>query len=186
MKLVKYKLGFKDVIPANSWMIEWLGVGSLNKSVAGGVSKNFEFNILSKGLYTRKTRNYKCLHITLRYSNPDFKISLYVCVHIKTTSWKFHILHPQNSQVILPVKFVNFLKIRLIFNIYCFWLFVNNFPHISPVHISKNKKCFNVKSLARRRRHKKTKMKKTKTLADFQICICVPLTSRELGFSSNR
>ena len=139
MKLVKYKLGFKDVIPANSWMIEWLGVGSLNKSVAGGVSKNFEFNILSKGLYARKTRNYKCLHITLRYTNPDFKISLYVCVHIKTTSWNFA-FYILRILKLFPVRFVNFLKIRLIFYIfYCFSMFANNFSHISRVHISKTK-----------------------------------------------
>ena len=142
MKLVKYRLGFKDVIPANSWMIEWLGVGSLNTSVAGGVSKNFEFNILSKGLYARKTRSYKCLHITLRYTNPDFKISLYVCVHIKTTSWNFA-FYILRILKLFPVKFANFLKIRPIFNIfYCFLMFINNFSRISRVHISKKQNVF--------------------------------------------
>ena len=41
------------------------------------------------------------------------------------------------------VKFENFLKSRLIFNIfYCFWMFVRNFSNIS----SADKKCLNVKS----------------------------------------
>ena len=160
-------------------MIEWLVVGSLNTSVAGGVSKNFKFNILSKGLYARETRNYKCLHIILRYTNPDFKISLYICVHIKTTSWNFA-FYILRILKLFPVKFANFLKIRLIFNIYCFLMFINNFSHISRVRISKNKKCFNVKSLTYYF-HKKTKI-----LAYFQICISALLTSRELGFSSNR
>ena len=160
-------------------MIEWLGVGSLNTSVVGGVSKNFEFNILSKGLYARETRNYKCLHITLRYTNPDFKISLYICVHIKTTSWNFA-FYILRFLKLFPVKFANFLKIRRFFNIfYCFSVFINNISHIWRVHISKNKKYFNVKSSTYYFR------KKTKILADFQICISVPLTSRELGFSSN-
>ena len=45
------------------------------------------------------------------------------------------------------MKFVNFLKSRLIFNIfYCFVMFVKNFSHISRVDISESKKCFNVKS----------------------------------------
>ena len=38
----------------------------------------------------------------LRYTNADLKISLYVCVHIKTIPWKFHILNPKNSWVICP------------------------------------------------------------------------------------
>ena len=142
MKLVKYRLGFKDVIPASSWMIEWLVVGSLNTSVAGGVSKNFKFNILSTGLYARETRNYKCLHITLRYTNPNFKISLYICVHVKTTSWNFA-FYILRILKLFPVKFANFLKIRPIFNIfYCFLMFINNFSRISRVHISKKQNVF--------------------------------------------
>ena len=44
----------------------------------------------------------------------------------------------------LPVKFVNVLKSRRIFNIfYCFWIFVHK---LSPAPISKSKRCFNVKS----------------------------------------
>ena len=40
-------------------------------------------------------------------------------------------------------KILNFLKIRLIINIFfCFWIFVNNFLHISRVHILKNKRSF--------------------------------------------
>ena len=101
--------------------------------------KNFEFNNLSKGLYAHKTRNYKCLHITLRYTNPDFKISLYVRVHIKRTFWNFA-FYILRILKLFPVKFVKFLKIRPIFNIfYCFSMFANNFSHISRVHISKTK-----------------------------------------------
>ena len=45
-----------------------------------------------------------------------------------------------------------------------------NFSRISRVHISKSKRCFNVKSSIYYL-HMKTKI-----LADFQICIIVPLT----------
>ena len=37
-----------------------------------------------------------------RYTNVDLKISLYVCVHIKTIPWKFCFLNPKNSQFISP------------------------------------------------------------------------------------
>ena len=37
-----------------------------------------------------------------RYTNADLKISLYVCVHIKTISWKFRMLCHENSRVICP------------------------------------------------------------------------------------
>ena len=47
-------------------------------------------------------------------------------------------------------------------------MFVNK--HISRAHISKSKRCFNVKS-STYYFHMKTKI-----LADFQICISVPLT----------
>ena len=40
--------------------------------------------------------------------------------------WKFRFLNPKNSQSCLRVKFVNFLKSRLIFiSLYCFSMFVN-------------------------------------------------------------
>ena len=32
----------------------------------------------------------------------DLKISLYVCIHVKTIPWKFRILNPKNSRVIYP------------------------------------------------------------------------------------
>ena len=71
----------------------------------------------------------------------------------------------------LPVKFVNFLKSRVIFNIfYCFWMFVINFSHISCAYISRCKRYFNVKS---RTYYFHTKIK---IIAGFQICISVPLT----------
>ena len=37
-----------------------------------------------------------------RYTNADLKISLYVCVHLKTRTWKFRILNPKNFWVICP------------------------------------------------------------------------------------
>ena len=68
------------------------------------------------------------------------------------------------------MKFVNFLKSRLIFSIfYCFWMFVNKpFTYIMYACI-KSKRCFNVKSSTY---HFYTKKE---ILADFQICISVPL-----------
>ena len=70
----------------------------------------------------------------------------------------------------LPVKFVNVLKSRLIFNIFCcFWMFANEALHISRAHISKSKSCFNEKS-STHYLHMKTKI-----LAYFQICVGAPL-----------
>ena len=79
----------------------------------------------------------------------------------------------------LPVEVLNFLKIKLIFNIfYCFWMFVNKLctyiiSHINCAHVSKCKKCFNVKSLTYCFHMEK------KILADFQNCISVPLITRK-------
>ena len=43
------------------------------------------------------------------------------------------------------MKFVNFVKSRLVFNlIYSFWMFVNKLFTISHAHISKSKGCFNL------------------------------------------
>ena len=68
------------------------------------------------------------------------------------------------------MKVVNLLKSRLIFNIfYCFGMFVNKISHISRAHISKSKMYFNVKSSTYYFHMK------TKTLADFEMCISVPL-----------
>ena len=64
------------------------------------------------------------------------------------------------------MKFVNFLKSRLIFNIfYCSECLQTNFSHISRAHISKSKRCFNVKSSTC------YFQMKAKILSDFQICI---------------
>ena len=38
-----------------------------------------------------------------RYSNADLKISICVCIYIKTIPWKFPILNPKNSRVICRV-----------------------------------------------------------------------------------
>ena len=69
----------------------------------------------------------------------------------------------------MPVKFVDFLKGRLIFNIfYCFSMFANKLFTCPRVRISqKSKMCFNVKS-STYYCHMKTKI-----LGDFQICIKV-------------
>ena len=70
---------------------------------------------------------------------------------------------------LFSVKFVNFLKSRLIFiRFYCF---VNKLSHTSRAHISKSKRCFNVKS-STYYFHVKTKI-----LPDFQIWISVPLNT---------
>ena len=51
------------------------------------------------------------------------------------------ILNPKNSWVVFRVKFVNFLKSRLIFNILCcFWMFVNNhFTYLTCTYLKKQK-----------------------------------------------
>ena len=75
---------------------------------------------------------------TLKVTNADWKISLYVCVHAKIISRKFRFLNLQNSRVICPF-------------------------YISHLRISQNVSWtyyFNVKR---------------KILADFQICLSVPL-----------
>ena len=78
----------------------------------------------------------------------------------------------------LPVKSLNFLKSRLIFNIfYCFCVFLNSVNNISRTHISKSKRGFDVKFSAY---YFNTK---TKILVDFQICISAPLTIKISYFS---
>ena len=43
--------------------------------------------------------------------NEELQISLHVCVHIKTITWKFRCLNPKNSQVIYSkIYFVNIIK----------------------------------------------------------------------------
>ena len=88
--------------------------------------------------------------------------------------------YPQNFAVLilrilewsLRVKFVNFMKSRLIFNIfYCFWMFVNkHFTYLTRIHISKSKRCYIVQSSAYFPRVK------MKLPGDFHICISAPLT----------
>ena len=95
-------------------------------------------------------------------------MTLYVCVHKKIIP--VSLSYSQEFSSYLPVKFINFLKSRLIFNMfYCFWMFVNK---ISRAHFSKCKRCFNVKSSTYY-----YFLVKTNILADFQVCISVPLIS---------
>ena len=111
------------------------------------------------------------------YTNADLKISLFACVNIKIIPWKLCVHNLMNFRVICPWSFINVLKSRLIFNIfYCFWMFVNILSRISRAHISKTKRCFNVKS-STYYFHMKTKI-----LVDFQICLSVPLIKHFFGF----
>ena len=102
------------------------------------------------------------------------KIFLYVCVHIKTIPWRFRILNLKNFWIICPWSFANFLKSRLIFNIYYFWMLTFHISHVRA-HVSQSKRCFNVKSSTY------YFPMKTKILADFQICISVPSSSNCLN-----
>ena len=94
----------------------------------------------------------------------------YVCVHIKTIPWRFRILNLKNFWIICPWSFANFLKSRLIFNIYYFWMLTFHISHVRA-HVSQSKRCFNVKSSTY------YFPMKTKILADFQIFISVPFMS---------
>ena len=98
------------------------------------------------------------------------KIFLYVCVHIKTIPWRFRILNLKNFWIICPWSFANFLKSRLIFNIYYFWMLTFHISHVRA-HVSQSKRCFNVKSSTY------YFPMKTKILADFQIFVSVPFMS---------
>ena len=102
------------------------------------------------------------------------KISQYVCVHIKTLPWIFHIYNPKDLRVIYARSLQISQKIDwfLTDSFYCLWMFVNKRFTISRVHISKSKTCCNIKSSAYHF-HVKTKI-----LIDFQICINVPLSYR--------
>ena len=48
----------------------------------------------------RTTSDQDMLLFNWRYTNAGLKISLLLCVHIKTILWKFRILNPRNSLVI--------------------------------------------------------------------------------------
>ena len=63
----------------------------------------------------------------------------------------------------MPVKFVSFLKSRLVFIlIYCFWMLVNKLFTSQNVKVKSSTYFFHLK---------------TKMLTDFQICISVPLNT---------
>ena len=42
---------------------------------------------------------HELAQLCLRYTNADLKISLHVCLDIKTTPWTFRILNPEDSGV---------------------------------------------------------------------------------------
>ena len=50
----------------------------------------------------QKQKNHKTFLRIWRFANADLKISVYVCVHIKTISWKFWILNPKNYRLTCP------------------------------------------------------------------------------------
>ena len=61
--------------------------------------------------------------------------------------WKSPYMFVFKFSCYLPVKFVSFLKSRLIFNLFCCCcMFVTSFSHVSGAHFSKSKRCFNVNS----------------------------------------
>ena len=66
--------------------------------------------------------------------------------------------------------FVNFLKSRLIFNIfYCFWMFANElFTYLTCAYLKKGALMWNLQYIF-------SYKEETKIWADFQICIIVPL-----------
>ena len=74
----------------------------------------------------------------------------------------------------LPVKFANFLKSRLIFNIQLFLNACIQIFHISHFSHIKSKYCFNEKS-STYYFHMKTEI-----LAGFQICNSVPLNQKRI------
>ena len=87
--------------------------------------------------------------------NADLKISLYVCVHVKTIPWKFRILFPKDSRVI------------------CAW--VCKFLKKQTFDVSHQRISQKVKgALMWNVQHIYFRMK-TKVLVDVQICIGVPL-----------
>ena len=73
---------------------------------------------------------------------------------------------------LLTLKVCFFLKSRLLFNIfYCFCMFINKHSYISGPYISKSKRFYNAKLLSY------YFYMKTKMLAEFRICISVPLNN---------
>ena len=103
-------------------------------------------------------------------AKPRVKISLYVCILSKQYPENFTFLILRILEL-FAVNFVNFLKSRLIFNIFyifeCLW---TNFSHDSSALISESKRCFNVKSSTYYFHMKK------KIVANFQVYISVPLS----------
>ena len=92
-------------------------------------------------------------------------------ISCKCNTLKFHIFNPKSSPVIyLPVSFAFSLKRRLLFNIlHCFGMFFSNyFKHFGRTCL-KSGRCYNVESFTY------YFYMVTKILADFHICISVPL-----------
>ena len=63
--------------------------------------KQIDYNLLPSWLFLLLFYSEAAIgEVLSRYTNADLKISLYVCIHIKTVPWKFRVLIPQNSRVI--------------------------------------------------------------------------------------
>ena len=61
-------------------------------------NRNFYNNNNGDISYCRCVREKNIYLILLRYTNLDSKISLYVCVHVKTMPWEICILNPKNPR----------------------------------------------------------------------------------------
>ena len=85
--------------------------------------------------------NLKTSHLKVHYCRFE-NLPTCLCSYKNNT---LKISYKNNILRYFPMKFVNFLKSRLIFNIcYCFWMFINKL--FTYAHISESKRCFNMKS----------------------------------------
>ena len=118
----------------------------------------------------------KLLLISVKGTLRQIWKSPYMSVFIQNNTLKISHSSSYKFSNYLPVKFVNFLKSRPIFNMFYVLLLLNvgkqtfDKSHVR-MNISKSKRCFNLKSSTYYFHVKK------KILADFQICISVPLSN---------
>ena len=108
----------------------------------------FMWKFLSKTSVRWILSKFKTLRIVIknhyRYTYTDSKMSLCSRLYRNNTLKVSHSWSSEFSSY-LSVKFVLFLKSRLLSNIlYCFCLLIS-MSHISNVHISKSKRFYNVK-----------------------------------------
>ena len=74
-----------------------------HKALSEGLSEPLFLPEVNDFVYPNKTTTIRFLRFEscygLNFSNADLKNSLYIRVHIKAKSWKFHVLNPNNSRV---------------------------------------------------------------------------------------